>query len=130
MAVRPIQEVHMNPTRTTISIIASLLVSGLALPVPPVAAAPAPDEAITFWSPRDGNREIFLTRADGGGFLGNLTADSIAQDADPAWSPDGSRIAFAKQLVNKTTYELFVMSSEGGNLRRLPTNSVDDRQPS
>jgi Tol biopolymer transport system component len=120
----------VNPTRTTILIAASLLVGGLTLPVPPLGAAtPAPDEAVAFWSLRSGERELYLTRADGSGFLGNLTADSIAQDADPAWSPDGTRIAFAKKLVNKTTYELFVMSSEGGNLQRLTTNSVDDRQP-
>jgi Tol biopolymer transport system component len=120
----------VNPTRTTILITASLVVGGMPLPVlPAAAAAPGPGEAIAFWSPRDGNREIYLTRADGSGFLGNLTGDPIAQDADPAWSPDGTRIVFAKQLVNKTSYELFVMSSEGGNLQRLTTNSVDDRQP-
>lgn len=119
----------MNPTRTTILITASLLVGGLALPVPPVgAAAPGPDEAIAYWTPRDGNREIYLTRADGSGLIGNFTRDPIAQDVDPAWSPDGTRIAFARMLVNKTTYDLFVMNSEGGGLRRLTTNSVDDRQ--
>jgi Ca2+-binding RTX toxin-like protein len=121
----------VNPTRTTILITASLFVGGVALPVPPIGAvAPAPDEAVAFWSPREGNREVYLTRADGSGFLGNFTADSIAQDSDPAWSPDGTKIVFAKKLVNKTTYELFVMSSEGGSLQRLTTNSVDDRQPS
>jgi Ca2+-binding RTX toxin-like protein len=120
----------VKPTRTTILIIASLVAGGVAVPVLPVgAAAPGPDEAIAFWSPRDGNREIFLTRADGSGFMGNVSADSITEDADPAWSPDGTRIAFAKKLVNKTTYELFMLDAEGGNLRRLTTNSVDDRQP-
>lgn len=120
----------MKPTRTTILIIVSATLAGLGLPASPAGAVPpGPDEAIAFWTPREGNREIYLTRADGSGLIGNLTGDPIAQDIDPAWSPDGTRVAFARKLVNKTTYDLFIMSSEGGGLQRVTTNSVDDRQP-
>lgn len=120
----------MNPTRMNILIVSMAMLAGLGLPASPAGAAPpGPDEAIAFWTPRDGNREIYLTRADGSGLIGNLTGDPIAQDIDPAWSPDGTRIAFARKLVNKTTYDLFIMSSEGGGLQRVTTNSVDDRQP-
>ncbi len=41
---------------------------------------------------RDGNYEIFLMNADGSGQT-NVTNNS-AQELDPTFSPDGSKIAF------------------------------------
>jgi Tol biopolymer transport system component len=56
----------------------------------------------------------------------NLT-NNPALDWNPAWSPDGSRIAF-------TTYragggEIFAMNADGSNPVRLTTNSFYDRHP-
>jgi Tol biopolymer transport system component len=63
----------------------------------PAASAPASAVAfqgrILFYSERDGNNEIYLMNADGTG-LERLT-DDPADDRDPVWSPDGTKIAFA-----------------------------------
>ena len=48
---------------------------------------------IVFTSRRDGNNEIYVMDADGGN-RERLT-DNPANDRDPDWSPDGTKIAFA-----------------------------------
>ena len=58
-------------------------------------SSPAQQEAVSqiaFVSERDGNSEIYVINSDGSG-LTNLT-NHPADDHAPAWSPDGSRIAF------------------------------------
>ena len=49
------------------------------------------DSILAFVSERDGNSEIYVMNVDGTGLL-RLT-DNPGRDTDPAWSPDGKRIA-------------------------------------
>src|SRR5688500_13745364 len=54
-------------------------------------------------------------------------------DEDPAWSPDGRRIAWARTVFgagSTTTYpEIWVMRRGGGGARRLTHNGVGDFAP-
>jgi Tol biopolymer transport system component len=65
----------------------------------------------------DGNFEIFVMNAGGGGEV-NLTQDP-ALDFYPAWSPDGSRIAFTSERAGGR--QIFVMNADGSN----PTQITD-----
>src|SRR5262245_47011967 len=63
----------------------------------------------------DGNFEIFVMNAGGGGEV-NLTQDP-ALDFYPAWSPDGSRIAFTSERVGGR--QIFVMNADGSNATQI-----------
>ena len=56
--------------------------------------------------------------ADGGNQT-NLTNDA-GDDDDPAWSPDGSKIAFASDRDGN--HEIYVMDADGGNQTNLTNN--------
>src|SRR6266571_1927388 len=73
----------------------------------------------------DGNDEIFIVNSNGTG-LTRLTTNSVS-DGDPAWSPDGSKIAF--RSARDGNDEIYVMNPDGLNVTRLTTNAVDDLQP-
>ena len=60
---------------------------------PTTTASGQPDaQSIAFRSDRDGQEEIYVIAPNGSGLI-NLT-DDPADDEDPAWSPDGSKMAF------------------------------------
>jgi Tol biopolymer transport system component len=75
---------------------------------------------IVFTSNRSGNFDIWVMNADGSG-LQQLTT-TRGGDRIPAWSPDGSQIAFMKASFNP---DLYVMNANGTNVRRL-TDAVDE----
>jgi len=62
-----------------------------------------------------GNRDIFLQSVNGQTPI-NLTADSSDDDDQPAFSPDGERIAFRSQ---RDGGGIFVMGRTGESLRRI-----------
>ena len=78
----------------------------------------------------EGNRDIFLQSTTGQTPI-NLTADSTDDDDQPAFSPDGERIAFRS---NRDGGGIFVMGRTGEAVRRLtrrgfkPTWSADGRE--
>lgn len=74
-----------------------------------------PAGKIAFVSSRDGNPEIYTINTDGTD-LTRLTNDP-AIDEEPAWSPDGRRIAFVRSS------ELHVMNADGSNVRRIFSGS-------
>lgn len=63
-----------------------------------------------------GNAEIF-TVSPNGGAAANLTHNP-QWDGYPAWSPDGSHIAYS--LNDGTQFNLQVMDADGSHLRQLP----------
>ena len=48
--------------------------------------------------------------------------------AEPAWSPDGTRIA-AKLLTGSVNYEVFTMTPQGGARLNLTNFPLTDGQP-
>lgn len=82
---------------------------------------------IAFVSDRSGNADIFLMNPDGSGVV-NLT-NHPAQDIDPAWSPDGGRIAFGSNRGGGCN-NLFAMNADGTGVTRLTTGTLCDNRPS
>jgi Tol biopolymer transport system component len=82
---------------------------------------------IAFTSYRDGDGEIYVMNADGSGQT-NLTND-LAFDGRPAWSPDGTKIAFESDRAGSGNYEIYVMNADGSGVTRLTNNSANDVDP-
>jgi Tol biopolymer transport system component len=55
-----------------------------------------------------------------------VTADGTSS-VRPAWSPDGTQIAF--QTSRDNTYRVYVMAADGANRRLVSQGPVDDRHP-
>lgn len=55
--------------------------------------------------------------------------DFSGPDVDPAWSPDGTRIAFAR-FSETTLHDIYVMDADGGDLVRVVGGPTDDYWPS
>jgi len=89
-------------------------------------------------SPQDYNAGIYTMNPDGSGRT-QLTSNQLIcvvgsvhticdyepEDIDPAWSPDGTQIAFTR---SSSSNQIFVMNADGSNQRRL-TQSGNDRYP-
>ena len=84
--------------------------------------------AIAFCSSRDGNWEIYVMNADGSDQT-RLT-ENPGHDWEPAWSPDGTRIAFHSQRPpGKRGGSIYVMDSDGSHQTRLTHDPALDSTP-
>jgi TolB protein len=91
-----------------------------------------PVSRIAFYANWYGNKDIFVSDANGSNWV-RLTNDS-ADDFYPAWSPDGTQIAFASDRSSKATanlphrpaggtvYHVFLVNTDGSGLVQLTTN--------
>jgi Tol biopolymer transport system component len=76
----------------------------------------APDgKTIAYVSALNGNRDIYVQRVDGRTAT-NITSDSPEDDSEPAFSPDGSQIAFRSE---RESGGIFVMGVTGESVRRV-----------
>src|SRR2546427_399494 len=91
-------------------------------------ATGAPIAKIAFYTNRDGNAEVYVMNADGTG-PANRT-NNPASDAEPAWSPDGSKVAFSTSRDGSANFEVYVMNADGTGPVNLTNNlAPDDGQP-
>ena len=74
---------------------------------------------------------IFLTDAEGKLEPLNITQkEAVGQrNGHPTWSPDGTRIAFDSNRKSKANYEIFVIDTDGANLKNLTKSEKDDKEP-
>lgn len=84
--------------------------------MPALHAAPSPDGGrVAFSAPDEaGNLDVYVVNRDGTG-LARLTVDPAVDD-QPAWSPDGLKIAFRSFRAGKS--DVWVMNADGS----APTN--------
>ena len=91
--------------------------------VPEPGPLPADSARIAFGSHRDGNWEVYATDADGRNQVRLTTLKGHARF--PLWSPDRSRIAFAKQVLGAGDgWDFWVMNADGTGAHRLCSGLV------
>ena len=71
--------------------------------------------------------DIWKSRPDGSEAV-NLTPDSDANDALPAYSPDGRWIVFRSTRSGNS--EIYLMNADGSNVRRLTETNATNTMPS
>jgi hypothetical protein len=88
------------------------------------------------FTPSCTNRDLYVMNPDGTGVT--KITNGVSNDLDPAWSPDGTKIAFASAVAppdpatcsaSDCNYEIFTVNPDGSGLTRITNNSVPDRWP-
>jgi TolB protein len=101
------------------------------------------DDSAPAWSP-DGTKLAFeihgpVAAVDGDIFVLDLATGTVTQltadppdapvhDEGPAWSPDGTMIAFTSERADPNG-DVWIMGSDGSDPRRLTTNTILDESP-
>jgi dipeptidyl aminopeptidase/acylaminoacyl peptidase len=101
---------------------------------PALAATPLPgDIAFASKAPApgqtgQGRSRINVMNTDGVGVTLNPNPAGAYDDVDPAWSPDGRRIAFARGVPGGN-YDIYVMNANGSGVTRITSSPRADRYP-
>jgi TolB protein len=81
---------------------------------------------IAFETARDGNWEVYRMNPDGSDPV-NLS-NNPGDDVHPAWSPDGSQVAFASNRENEagSANAIYIMNADGTNVRQFTQEYYSD----
>ena len=98
------------------------------------AAFPGQNGRIAFAREHHDNYDIY-TMDPGGGKERRLTFE-LGFDADPAWSPDGTKIAFSSNRdsgdtgdIYADTGDIYVMNTDGTNVQPITSDPAHDGNP-
>ena len=89
---------------------------------------------LVFVSTRDGDYSIYEMNADGGGQRRLTDPETDASkpeelffQVEPAWSPDGTKIAFSSRRGK--SFDIYVMNADGTGTQRLTSTGENDSHP-
>jgi Tol biopolymer transport system component len=124
------------PPRSASTVIRLLAASALAAAAM-VAGCSGDNRArpdLVFVSTRDGDYSIYEMNADGGGQRRLTHAETDASkpeelffQVEPAWSPDGTKIAFSSRRGR--SFDIYLMNADGTGTRRLTSTGENDSHP-
>jgi Tol biopolymer transport system component len=83
-------------------------------------------EKIAFESDRDGETHSYVMNADGSD-LTRLASGTGFSDFNPAWSPDGSRIAVGRQPEGTSAWDIYLLAADGSGATNLTNNPAHYR---
>lgn len=86
---------------------------------------------LVFQSQRQGTVNLWTVKSNGNRLRRLTNGDRL--DADPAWSPDGKRIAFARATRpagdDQSLFDVFTIHPDGSGLRKLTHGAASARSP-
>ncbi|ANM30259.1 hypothetical protein ABI59_12710 [Acidobacteria bacterium Mor1] len=85
------------------------------------------DDLVAVFARKEGRRRLLVFNALSGKMVHNLELPNIAQTASPAFSPDGSRVAFEGNLEG--VVDIFEIHLETGDIRNLTQDVFYDSNP-
>ena len=83
------------------------------------ATFPGENGRIVFASERDGNFDLYTMSSDGDGVRRLTDTKGRVEHHDPAWSPDGGKVAFVKCETYYAGCDLWSMRADGSGKKRL-----------